>query len=91
MTVIYLKENNTRFYGVIFQNSGCIKVQKFEDNSVSENFVYCVKPLQVFLGKSDVCDMTSMSGAFDKSVFDGNTSLLKVSEEIEGIGMYMSV
>ena len=31
--------------------------------------------------KSKVCDMTEMSGAFDKSVFDGYTILLKISEE----------
>ena len=40
---------------------------------------YTVKPLGTFLGKSEVCDMTS--GAFDKSVSNGNTILLKVSEE----------
>ena len=41
----------------------------------------CVKPLRTILGKSEVCDMTIMSGALDKSVFDGNTILLKISEE----------
>ena len=33
------------------------------------------------LGKSEVCHMTLISGAFDKSVFDGNTLLLNISEE----------
>ena len=33
------------------------------------------------MGKKQVCDMTIFSGAFDKSVFDGNTILLKTSEE----------
>ena len=41
----------------------------------------CVKPLRTFLGKSAVCDMTKMSGACDKSVFDGNAVLLEISEE----------
>ena len=43
--------------------------------------MFCVKPLEIFLGKSKVCDMTWMSGAFDKSIFDGNTILLKIIEE----------
>ena len=33
------------------------------------------------LGKSEVCDMTMMSGAFDKSIVDANNFLLKISEE----------
>ena len=36
-----------------------------------------------FLGKSQVCNMTMSSGAFDKEVFDGNTILLKIGEENE--------
>ena len=40
-----------------------------------------MKPIETFSAKSQACDMTAMSGAFDNSVFDGNTSLLKVSEE----------
>ena len=43
--------------------------------------IYSVKPLKTFLSKNEVCDMTLNSGAFDKSVFNGNTTLLKVSEE----------
>ena len=46
-----------------------------------ENNIYCVKPLEIFLRKSETCDMTLMSGAFDKLVFDGDTILLKISEE----------
>ena len=37
--------------------------------------------MRIFLGKSQVCNMTMFSGAFDKKVFDGNTILLKISEE----------
>ena len=40
-----------------------------------------MKPLETFLGKSKVCDMTLLSGALDKPMFDGNTILLKISEE----------
>ena len=58
-----------------------IKVQKFEDISDDDNNIYCVKPFQTFLSKSEVCDITLLSGAFDKSVFEGNTILLKISEE----------
>ena len=63
------------------QNIGCIKVQKIEKISNDENNICCVKPLKTFLGKSEICDMTLTSGAFDKSVFDGNTILLNVSKE----------
>ena len=44
--------------------------------------IYCnLKPLETCLDKSKVCDMAVISGAFDKSVFDGNTILPKISEE----------
>ena len=33
------------------------------------------------MSKCQVCDMTIFSGALDKSVFDGNTILLEISEE----------
>ena len=81
MTIIYITENNTKSYGVTFQNNGCVKVQKFEGISNDENTIYCVKPIEIFFGKSQVCNMTVFSGARDKKVFDGNTILLKISEE----------
>ena len=81
MTIIYITENNCDRYGVTFQNNGYVKVQKFEDFSNDENTIYSVKPMRIFLGKSQVCNMTMFSGAFDKKVFDGNTFLLKISEE----------
>ena len=37
--------------------------------------------MSTFLGKSQVCNMTMFSGALNKSVFDGNTILPKISEE----------
>ena len=37
--------------------------------------------MEIYLGKSQVCNMTMFSGAFDKKVFDGNTIFLKISEE----------
>ena len=80
MTRIYITENNCERYGVTFKNNGCVKVQKFEDISNDEITVYCVKPMEIFLGKSHVCNMTIFSGARDKEVFDGNTILLKISE-----------
>ena len=81
MTIIYVTENNCRCYGVTFQNNGYVRVQKFEDISNDENTIYCVKPMKIFLDRSQVCNMTLFSGAFDKKVFDGNTILLKKSEE----------
>ena len=81
MTVICLTEYNTKCYGVTFQNNGCAKIQKFKVISNDENNKIYIKPLKTFLGKNKVYDMTLMSGALDKSVFDGYTILLKVSEE----------
>ena len=37
--------------------------------------------MRTFLSKSQVCNMTMFSGALNQSVFDGNTILLKISEE----------
>ena len=37
--------------------------------------------METFLGKNEYCTMTAMSGAYDRSVIDGNTLLLKISEE----------
>ena len=81
MNILYITENNTRCYGVTFENKGWIKGQKFDDNTGNENIIYKVNPDETFLGKSEWCEMTSFSGAFDKSVFDGNTILLEISEE----------
>ena len=46
-----------------------------------ENSIFCVKPFKKVLGKSRIYDMTLMSGALDKSVFDGNNFLLRKGEE----------
>ena len=81
MTIIYVTENNTKFYAVTLQNKGWLKVQKFEDVSNDKNIIYEVNPMEIFVGKSQLCDMTEFSGAEDKEVFDGNTILLKVGIE----------
>ena len=81
MTIIYVTENNTECYAVFFQNKGWIKVHKFEDFSIDKNIIYKVNPTEIFIGRSQLCDMTEFSGAKDKEVFDGNTILLKIGEE----------
>ena len=82
MTVIYITEDNCECYAVSFENKGCVKVQKFEDVSeIDKNNIYSINPMKTFLGKSQRCSMTALSGAFDKSCFDGNTILLKVGIE----------
>ena len=37
--------------------------------------------METFLGKSQSCSMTALSGAFNKGCFDGNTISLKVGSE----------
>ena len=81
MTVIYITENNCECYAVTFENKGWVKVQKIEDESLDENIIYTVNPMEIFLGKSQSCTMTALSGAFDKGCFDGNTVILKVDIE----------
>ena len=81
MTIIYITENNCKCYAVTFRNNGYVKVQNFEDISEDKNIIYEVNPIETFIGKSQLCNMTEFSGARDKKVFDGNTILLKVSEE----------
>ena len=79
MTILFLTEHNTEFCGVTFQNHKCIKLQNFEDISDDDNNIFCVKPSEVFIDKNEKCNMTAMSGALDKSVFDRITILLKTS------------
>ena len=82
MTVIYITENNCKCYAVTFQNNGFGQVQQFEDVSeIDKNIIYTINPMKSFLSKSQRCSMTALSGAFDKSCFDGNTILLKVAIE----------
>ena len=81
MTIIYITEYNCKCYAVTFENKGWVKVQNFEDESLDENIIYTVNPMETFLGKSQSCTMTALSGAFDKSCFDGNTILLKIAIE----------
>ena len=77
MTVINLTEYNIKCYGVTLQNNGFVKVHNFEDISNDENNILYINPLETFLGKCKVCEMRTD----DESVFDGNTILLKMSEE----------
>ena len=81
MTIIYITENNCECYAVSFQYKGWIKVQKFQDESLDKNIIYTVNPMETFLGKSQSCTMTAVSGSFGKACFDGNTILLKVCIE----------
>ena len=81
MTIIYITENNCRCYAVTLQNNNCVSVQNFKDGSLDENIIYTVNPIKTFLGKSQSCTMTALSGAFNKECFDGNTILLKVGVE----------
>ena len=81
MTIIYVTENNCECLAVTFKNNGMIRVQKLEDVSEDKNIIYKVNPMEIYLGKSESCEMTAFSGAFNKSVFSGNTVLLKISEE----------
>ena len=81
MTFIYVTKNNCKCYGVTFQNKGWIKVQKLEDISDDKKIIYEVNPMGIFLGKSQLCNMTEFSAAEDKEVFNGNTILLEIGKE----------
>ena len=81
MTIIYVTEHNTKCYAVTSQNKEWIKVQKIEDVGDDKIIIYEVNPMETFVGKSQLCDMTEFSGAKDKEVFDGNTILLEIGKE----------
>ena len=81
MTIIHLTENNTKRLAVTFKNNGFVKIQKFEDVSDDKNTIYETNPVEKFVGKSQLCDLTEFSGAEDKEVFDGNTILLEIGIE----------
>ena len=81
MTVIYLTEYKTNCWGVTFQHNGWVKIQDFKEISKDENNILYIRLLQTFLGKSKECDMTLLSGALEKSVFDENTILFEIGEE----------
>ena len=81
MTIIYVVENNCQNLAVTFKKNGIIKVQKFKDVSTDENIIYKVNPFESFIGKSQLCDMTELSGSEDRKVFDGNTILLSIGFE----------
>ena len=81
MTIIYVTENNCQRYGVTFRNNGWVRVQKFGDVSEEKNIIYEANPIETFIGKSQLCDITEFSGAEDKEDFDGNTVLLRIGIE----------
>ena len=54
MTIKYVREYNTKCYGVTFENNGWIKVKKFENISDDKNTIFCVKPLRIFWVKANL-------------------------------------
>ena len=66
MTFIYVTEGNCQCYGVTLQNKGWVRVQKLKDVSEDRNIIYKVDPMETFLGKSQLCDLTEFLGAKDK-------------------------
>ena len=81
MPIVYVTEHDTKSYGVKIENNELVKVQKLKKLFDKENNLLCVKPLEKFLDKCDVTNMLIKLGSLDKSVFSGNTILLKISEE----------
>ena len=81
MTIIYVTKYNCVCYDITFQNNGMTKVQTFEDFSNDKSIINEVNPMETFLGKSHLHDMTEFSGAMDKEVFNGNTILLKIGKK----------
>ena len=52
-----------------------------KDVSDDENIIYEVNPMEIFLGKCQLCIMKEFSRAKDKEVFNGNTILLEIGKE----------
>ena len=81
MTVIYVTEDNCQCYRVTLQKKEWVRMQKLKGVSEDKSIIDRVNAMETFLGKSQLCDKTEFWGAKDKKVFDGNTILLKISEE----------
>ena len=81
MTIIYVCESNCKCLAVTARNKGWVPVQRLEDVSKNKNILYEVNPMETFISKSQLCNMTKFSGARDKKVFDGNTILLEIGKE----------
>ena len=81
MTIIYVAENNCQRLAITFKNNGMIRVQKIEDVFEDKNIIYKVNPMETFIGKSLLCNMTEFSGSEDRRVFEGNTILLRIGQE----------
>ena len=81
MTIIYVTEYNTKCYGVTLQNNGHVRVQELKDVHDDKNIIFEVSPVETYIGKSRLCEMTKFSGARDKEVFNGNTILLEIGKE----------
>ena len=81
MTILHITENNTKCYAKTSQNKGWIKVQKIRVVGDDKSILYEVNPMQIFIGKSQLCNMTEFSGGKDREVFDGNTILLEIGKE----------
>ena len=81
MPILFLTEHDTKSYGLKIENNELVKVQTFENIYDDENNILCVKPLETLLGKCEVCNMLLRLGALDKSVINGKTILLEISEE----------
>ena len=81
MTILYLTQNNTKWYAVTFRNNCWNKVQKFKDVSDDKNYIYEVNPMETIIGESQLCNMTEFSRAEDKEVFNGITILLEIGKE----------
>ena len=71
MPLIYLTEYKSSRKAVTFENDGCVRVQKFEDIPDYEKNVLCVQPLRTTLGKSNICEMTKLSGVMIKKQLMG--------------------
>ena len=82
MTIIYVAENNCKRLAITTRNKGWIRVQKLEDVSEDKNIIYEVNPMETFIGRSQLCNMTKLSGSEDKELFNGNTILLRIGIEI---------
>ena len=81
MTIIYVAENNCERLAITARNNGWIRVQRLEDVSEDKNIIYEVNPMETFIGRSQLCNMTKLSGSEDKELFNGNTILLRIGIE----------
>ena len=80
MDINMMQFNYQSKYLVVVNENTYVSVYIYEKCKFDQTFL-CFQAKKFFIAKSKLCSMTEVSGAMDKSNFNGNTVLLEVEDE----------